>query len=582
MVDLRLAPAAVSAWTAALACTGGVVGVGAARAGAALGLLVAVVLTGWWLQDRRRRPRGGRHALTPAGSARLAGALCAVGWACALLVGSAAWWAHARDPTVRLVERGVTSVVVEAELLSDPTPMEGSWSRGRYAVEVRVRSVAPAHDAFTRGASVSSVRMLAQGDGWAAFARGDVVEVRGEVDASFRADPPWAGTLRADGPRLMERPGGWRGAVREVRAALQRATRGLDAQARALVPGMALGDDRLMGAELDDAMVATSLTHLTAVSGAHVALMLATVLWVVPGRGWARAGAAVVTMATLVAVVGPEPSVVRSVATASVSLVGLLSRRPGQAHSALLAVVLGVLLVDPWSARSFGFALSVLATWGVIGPAASWVARSRVVVREDTRAGRVVRRTVGVLALPVAAQLTVAPVMVMLNPWLPTWGVLANALVAPAVAPASLLGLGAACVAPWWPAGGHWLAAGAGVFTGWIAGVGTTLASWPLARLPWPGGTTGAAVLAACGVLGVLAWRVRWRVSDLLRGTSSRRSRQVRPGRGTLGRWRLGKPRTPRTIPEEDHDGQTRSPHASRAGGARTRRPGQGLGGPPR
>lgn len=531
MVDLRLAPAAVCMWVVGLACTGGVISQATARVGAALGILAAGVLAGWWWRDVGGRPRGGRHALTPSGSLRLAGAVCAVSTSGALLVSSAAWQAHARDPTVELVARGVTSVRVVAELLSDPAPVTGTWARGQHAVDVRIRSVEAAPTPSTRGALPSSVRLLARGSGWAAFARGDLVEVRGVVDDSFRADPPWGGTLRADGPRLVSRPGGWKAVVREVRSSLQRATEGLDAQARALVPGMAVGDDRLMGPELDEAMVRTSLTHLTAVSGAHVALMLATVLWVVPGRGWWRAGAAVGTMMVLVAVVGPEPSVVRSVATASVSVVGLLSRRPGQAHAALLAVVLGVLLVDPWSARSFGFALSVLATWGVIGPAATWVARSRLVLREDTWVGRVARGTLGVVAVPMAAQIAVAPVMVMLNPWLPTWGVLANVLVAPAVAPASLLGLAAACVAPWWPVGGHWLAVGAGVFTGWIAGVGTTLAEWPLAGLPWPGGGAGAVALAACGALVLLTWRAwRW-------GRTRRRAGRVP---GAPGPWETG------------------------------------------
>lgn len=582
MVDLRLAPSAVCAWVAALLTTGGIITGSTARVASLTGLLVAMSLGAWWWAYSVRHPRGGAHALTPAGSLRLAGALCVVSGACALVTGSAAWDAHARDPTVRTVAVGATSVRVVAELLTDPAPRSGTWATG-HTVDVRVLRVAPADSPPTGAASPSSVRMLAQGRGWGALARGDVVEVRGRVDTTFRADPPWAGTLRADDPRLLERPGGWKGLVREVRSALQVATLGLSSQARALVPGMAVGDDRLLDADLGDAMVASSLTHLTAVSGAHVALMLATIVWVVPGRGWLRAGGAVVTMAALVAVVGPEPSVVRSVATAGVSVVGLLSRRPGQAHSALLAVVTGVLLVDPWSARSFGFALSVLATWGVIGPAADWVRHSRVVLREDTRAGRAARRLVAVVAIPVAAQLTVAPVMVLLNPWLPTWGVVANVVAAPAVAPASLLGLGAACVAPWWSQGGHWLAAGAGVFTGWIAGVGTLLGSWPLARAPWPGGSGGAVALAAVEVLGVLAWRMRWWLRDAARAGHGRAcgadaadaERAWETGAAVPGvPWH---DRLQRTGPEEDQDGQTRGANAGDPRGTCSGRPRQGI-----
>jgi competence protein ComEC len=115
-------------------------------------------------------------------------------------------------------------------------------------------------------------------------------------------------------------------------------------------------------------------------------------------------------------------------------------------------------------------------------------------------------------AVPVAAQLLVAPVLLLLNPWLPTWGVVANIVAAPAVAPASLLGLAAAGTAPWWPGGGRALATGAGLFTGWIAGVGRMVSGWPLARLPWPDGVGGAAALAALGMLAVAGGRwAKWR-----------------------------------------------------------------------
>lgn len=512
MVDLRLLPAALAAWVGVLVGTSGP---GAPRvavplAGAAAAGALALAL--WWWRDTRSRPRTpGAHALTPGGSLRLGLALLACAGTCGLVSGAGAQSAHSRDPTVGLVAGGAERLWVTAVLLEDPTPTRSRWETGAHAATVRVTEVTGRPTAGTamvgaREARPSSARMYATGTGWGHLARGDVVSLSGRVDAGFRADPPFAGTLRADDPELLLRPGGWVGAVREVRAALVRACAGLSDQGRALVPGMAIGDDRRMEETLRQAMLTSSLTHLTAVSGSHVAILLGVVVAVVPGRGWARAAAAVVTMSALVAVVGPEPSVVRSVSTAGVGVCGLLLRRPGQAHAALCAVVVAVLLVDPWSARSFGFALSVLATWGVVGPAATWTRRVRRLAREDTPAGRALTGAVAVGAVPVAAQLMVAPVLLLLNPWLPTWGVVANVLAAPAVAPASLLGIAAACVAPWWPRGAERLAGGAEFFTGWIAAVGGTVAGWPLARLPWPGGSPGIAgllLLAATGLLGV-------------------------------------------------------------------------------
>lgn len=509
MVDVRLLPPALTAWATTSLVVSGVVSPRLAVALALPTLVVVGALAAWWWLGVRGRPRrAGAHARTPGGSLRLAAALCAAVAAGALACSAAAASAHSRDPLVRAVAGGPARVDITAVLVGDPAPMRQSWAAGTRSVEVAVRLVRDAAGGGAGSAVPSSARLLVQGPGMAHLARGDVVRMEGRVDTTFRSDPPFAGTLHAQAPTLVERPGGWVGAARAVRQGVVAATTGLAPQARALVPGMAVGDDRLMPADLREAMLASSLTHLTAVSGSHVAIMLGVVVRVVPGRGVLRAGAALASMAALVAVVGPEPSVVRSVATAAVGVLGLLTRRPGQAQAALCAVATAILLVDPWSARSLGFALSVLATWGVIGPAARWTRRAHEALRDDTWAGRLAAWAVGVVAVPVAAQLMVAPVLVLLTPWLPTWGVLANLAAGPAVAPASLLGLAAACTAWWWPGGGHALAAGAGVPTGWIAAVGRTMASWPLARLPWPGGVGGSVLLV--GVAAAVGLASRW------------------------------------------------------------------------
>ena len=505
MVDWRLLPVAVSAWIGAWMSTWSVLSGTAAGATSVVLAVAAGVLVAWWLREVGSRPGPGRHARTPGGSLRLAAALAAVAGAAALASGAAAMDAHARDPTVRLLAGGATRLDVAVRLLGDPAPDSARWAQDRQRVDVTVLTVAE-HGAPTRPAP-SGVRMAAGGSGWEHLARGDVVRVTAHADTSFRAEPPNAGTLRADDPHLVERPGGWMAIVRTVRQSLTRATAHLPDQAQALVPGMAVGDDRAMGRELREAMLTSSLTHLTAVSGSHVAIILGVIGAVVPGRGTVRAAMAILSMAALVAVVGPEPSVVRSVATAGVGVTGLLAHRPGQSQAALAAVACAILVVDPWSSRSFGFALSVLATWGVVGPAVTWHRAWTARVGSGSAAGRALGRAGGAVAVPVAAQVMVAPVQLLLNPWLPLWGVVANVLAAPAVAPASLLGLAAAVTAPVWPDAGAWLAGLSAVFTGWIAGVGQAVSTWPAARLPFFGGPGGAIALVALVVLVVLARR---------------------------------------------------------------------------
>ena len=502
MVDVRLLPSAIAVWAATWVATSMWLAAWAITALAVVSVSAAVGMVAWWWHEARGRVRvPGVHALTPGGSIRWAVAAALMSCACALVSAGTAMATHARDPTVLAIANGAARLEVVAELLDDPAASTARWATGRSGVDVKVRRVRQGdlwHD--------SAVRLYVAGAGWEDFARGDVVVVAGTVDASFRSEAPFAGTLRALAPDLVERPEGWVGGVRRIRESLVAASAHLSDQGRALVPGMAVGDDKEMSQELKEAMRTASLTHLTAVSGTHVAIMLGVVLWVVPGRRWFRAGTALAAMVVMVAVVGPQPSVLRAVAMASVAMAGMLSGRPGQSRAALCVVAMAMLVWDPWVGRSYGFALSVLATWGVIGPATTWVTVSKKRLRGDTRLGRFARRIVAVAAVPVAAQLMVSPVLVVLSGWIPMWGVVANVVAAPAIAPACLLGLGAAATSWWAPAIGSTLASWASVFTGWIAWVGTSVARWPGAQLPWPGGRVGALALAA--LLSLAAWRI--------------------------------------------------------------------------
>ena len=128
--------------------------------------------------------------------------------------------------------------------------------------------------------------------------------------------------------------------------------------------------------------------------------------------------------------------------------------------------------------------LSVLATGALVllgGPLA------------DRWAGTLGRPLATALALPVAAQLVCAPVILLLTPAVSLYAVPANVLAAPAVAPATVLGLAAGCVAPWWAAGAQVLALGAGAACWWIGAVGRVAAAAPGAQLAWLPGWTGAA-----------------------------------------------------------------------------------------
>jgi competence protein ComEC len=157
-------------------------------------------------------------------------------------------------------------------------------------------------------------------------------------------------------------------------------------------------------------------------------------------------------------------------------------RRAGPA--ALAAAVLVLVLVDPWLARSYGFVLSVLATGALVLLAPGWAAALHC---------RGVPATVAAaVAVPMAAQAVCAPVVAMLSGQVSLVAVPANLLVAPAVAPATVLGVLATVVS---------------VVSGPAARGLADLGCIPAWSVGWSSSPLAAAGLAALLVLGVVAVR---------------------------------------------------------------------------
>lgn len=267
-----------------------------------------------------------------------------------------------------------------------------------------------------------------------------------------------------------------------------------------------------MPADLAQAMKTTSLTHLTAVSGSHIVIILATVTLVIPARKPLRLAATVLVLGTILILVGPDPSVVRSVCVAAVAALGLILGRDGQSIAALGAVVIATLLIDPWSSRSYGFALSVLAALAVVGPSAALVRRFRRRIRGDTRVGKVLRRLVEMVCVPAFAELATAPPIVSLSGNVPVWGIVANVLAEPAVPVATVAGLTGALISPLSIRAASACAVVASWATAWIAGAARMCASLPGNGVHVPGGSSTVLGVYACCGGGWIAWRAwkRW------------------------------------------------------------------------
>ena len=210
---------------------------------------------------------------------------------------------------------------------------------------------------------------------WFEIPVGTRVAVDGRLEAPDRGSDV-AAVLRVRGaPLVVEPPSPGLRLVERVRAGLREAVADRRPEPRGLVPALVLGDTSSLAAELAQDFQTTGLTHLTAVSGANLTLLLAFLLTVarwIGVRGWWLRILGLAGVIIFVALCRTEPSVLRAAAMGLVALaaLGSGSRAAGVRNLAVASMIL--LLVDPFLSRSIGFALSVLACAGIVWWARSW------------------------------------------------------------------------------------------------------------------------------------------------------------------------------------------------------------------
>ncbi|MBF4462043.1 MULTISPECIES: ComEC/Rec2 family competence protein [unclassified Rathayibacter] len=478
--DLRLLPAALAGWAAAWLA--GLVPVSTAleTGGLLCGAAWAFVTAGGASVLLLR----GRRAASVMGAALVATAVAA------LALTSVVVSAPQRHPSVlrdAVAHRAEMPVTVRVDSGARPLATGGVWFDGT-ALSIGDESAA------------APVRvLLAEPGGRLPVASAVVLEAR----AGPREGAVGEATLLT-ASTVLERhaPEGPAAVAELLRSRFLERAASVGGDVAGLLPGLATGDTSALDGGLEEDMRTASLTHLTAVSGANCAVVVVAG-WIVAallGAGRRlRTLAALGALAAFVVLVTPEPSVVRAAAMATVVLLARLGRRSGAAVPALLASVIVLVVADPAIAGRLGFVLSVLATAGLLllaEPIAS-------------RLGQVLPRSLAlVLAVPTAAQLACQPVLLLVDPSLPVYGVLANLLAEPAAPAATGLGLIGCLLAPWWPAGADIAVRLAAVPAWWIASIARAVASWPSPRLAWLPGVGGALALAVLTLL-VLALLTR-------------------------------------------------------------------------
>ena len=350
----------------------------------------------------------------------------------------------------------------------------------------------------------------------AALVPGALVHLHGRLVRGH--DPDTAGVLVVDIAQVRAGPGVLDRVTHAMRIAQRSVLRAVPADAGALVAGLSVGDTTLAPPELVHDMRVSGLSHLTAVSGGNVAIVLGLVLGVLALLRVPLVMRVVVALAALVGftvLVGPQPSVLRSVAMGAVIVLALLSGGRRAGPSVLAAAVLLLVVLVPSLAASWGFALSVAATAGLIllsPPLQSALAQVRVAASLPPR----IREGI---ALTVAAQVATLPVMAAMGAFAGLASVPANLLAEPLVAPVTVLGLACAVLAPWWPWAAAVVAHVASIPAQGIALIAHACPSLPFAGVGWPSGVRGIVaivVLAAAAAALTWSWRRGARVAPII------------------------------------------------------------------
>ena len=327
------------------------------------------------------------------------------------------------------------SATITAEVVTDPS----KTSTGNYSFIARAVLV---NNSSIHYKLRVPIRVMTSKQSITTLLPGQRFSAQGRIVASKEARVAALVVIKDD-IEIQTQPSRWASALGAIRLGL-RSLSG-DGNAGALIPGMVLGDTSKQSVEFKNSMRRSGLTHLVAVSGANFALVSAFVLWMMQflfARMKFRLSATAISLIAFIALVRPSPSVLRAAAMAAVLLVAQGTKKGRDSLPALGFAMAAVVVVDPWQARDAGFALSVLATAGLLLFAPVLIEKLSI---------HLPGKLAQALAPPIAATVFCSPIIVALSGYLAPMSVIANLLAAPFVAPITIVGFIAALFSPFAP-----------------------------------------------------------------------------------------------------------------------------------
>ncbi len=338
-----------------------------------------------------------------------------------------------------------------------------------------------------------------QGLGALGFAVSPATRLAGPDDMSFR--------------QLVDRV---RQAVtHRVRAALPGQTGGV---AAALITG----DRGGISEETYDAVRASGLAHLLAISGLHMGLVAGIVLFAVrailalieplaltyPIKKWA-AGLSIIAALFYLLLTGATVPTQRAFLMVGIVLLAILVDRTAISMRSVAVAAVLVLAWSPVSLLSASFQLSFAAVIALVA-VYERISRRMSGSRDSSTGAKLLRYAGGIMLTTLVAGLATAPFAVSHFNRFAVYGLLANLIAVPIVGlwimPAAILAL------ILMPLSLHWVPLAA---MGWgvdiVLGVADAVAAWPGSTVTLPSPPMAGLAAVAFGGLWLCLWRRRWR-----------------------------------------------------------------------
>ncbi|MGW4215140.1 ComEC/Rec2 family competence protein [Lentzea sp. NPDC004789] len=473
--DYRLVPAATAVWTTSVA------GLflnwqAAVLTGLAAGLIGLVAWRrAWWTRT-------------------CAIALLISGPVAAAWIGGAVL--RAETHPLRLAANDGRATTLTVELTTRPRGIQAAGFGGHQA--------GVDHVVITAKANGAHLVLLAPADRWRTLLPGQKVTAKGTL-APPRGGDLSSALLRVRGPPIDPQPPPfWQRWADDLRDGLRDASAVLGDEEAGLLPALVVGDTDQMAPRIVDEFRTAGLSHLLAVSGANLAIVCGAVYLLAKRLRAGPRTAAAAAMAALVGFVvlaGPEPSVLRAAVMGAVTLLALVLGRRRSTLPSLATAVLVLVFVDPALGGEPGFALSVVATASLVLVAPKW---SKALKQRGVPNG-----LAEAVVVPTAASLATAPLVAGLSGQVSLVAIVANLVAGPVVAPATVLGVVAAAIAPLHRPAAELVVHIAGPAVTWLIQVGRQSATVPGASVGWPKGWLGALALLAVTAAVVLLLRFK-------------------------------------------------------------------------